>query len=115
MSDDTKLHAICDAAAVVPDTPVQAWLEGVAYAVFTIGGRYYVTQDSCTHGPGSMSEGLVMGEEVECPFHQGRFHIPSGRPTAAPCTEALRVWTAQAVEGKICIDPRERRTTERGS
>jgi nitrite reductase/ring-hydroxylating ferredoxin subunit len=31
-------------------------------------------------------EGFVDGEEVECPFHQGRFHIPTGHPSAPPCT-----------------------------
>jgi nitrite reductase/ring-hydroxylating ferredoxin subunit len=101
------LRALCDAAAVAPDAPVQARHEGIAYAIFNLDGRFYVTQDNCTHGPGLLSEGLAIGEEVECPFHQGRFHIPTGRATLAPCTEPLRIWTARVVDGKICIDPLE--------
>ena len=100
---------LCDAEAVAEDTPVQATHEGAVYAVFTREGAYYVTQDLCTHGPGNLSEGFIEACEVECPFHQGRFNFITGAPTAAPCTEALRVWTAQVVDGKVCIDPQERR------
>ncbi len=103
--DQTKLVALCAAADVKPDTPVRAEIDGEGYAVFVIDGAYYVTQDLCTHGPGSLSEGFVEGCEVECPFHQGRFNIKTGEPTAPPCSEPVRVWTGQVVDGKVCIDP----------
>jgi nitrite reductase/ring-hydroxylating ferredoxin subunit len=105
--DPSKLVSLCPTAGVTPDVPVRAEIEGNAYAVFVVDGQYYVTQDICTHGPGSMSEGFVEGGEVECPFHQGKFDIRSGAPTAPPCTEALRTWTAQVVNGHVCIDPDE--------
>jgi nitrite reductase/ring-hydroxylating ferredoxin subunit len=95
---------LCDAVAVAADVPARVEHNGTAYAVFLLGDRHYVTQDACTHGPGSLAEGFVDGEEVECPFHQGRFHIPTGQPTAPPCTEPLRVWPARVIDGRICID-----------
>jgi nitrite reductase/ring-hydroxylating ferredoxin subunit len=76
----------------------------LAYAVFRVNGQFYVTQDDCTHGPGSLAEGWVEGEEVECPFHQGRFHIPTGQPTAPPCTVPLRIWPARLIDGAIYIE-----------
>jgi nitrite reductase/ring-hydroxylating ferredoxin subunit len=98
---------LCDAREVAPGTARRAEAGGRTYAVFNVGGTLYVTQDECTHGPGLLSEGYLLDDEVECPFHQGRFHIPSGRPTFAPCTEGLRVWTAHVVDGRVCIDPEE--------
>jgi|SRR5882724_3335971 len=106
---EAQLVLLCAAAEVEPDTPVQVMLNNVAYAVFNLDGQFYVTQDQCTHGPGSLAEGFVMGTEIECPFHQGRFDICTGRPTAAPCTEALRTWTAHIIDGQIFVDPAERR------
>ncbi|TPG44919.1 non-heme iron oxygenase ferredoxin subunit [Roseomonas nepalensis] len=105
MTLEDELQALCDTTAVEGDTPVRAELAGEAYAVFLVDGAYYVTQDLCTHGPGSLAEGFVEGGEIECPFHQGKFDIRTGEPTAPPCTEALRTWDARVVEGKVCIDP----------
>jgi len=101
---------LCDVRDVAPGTAVRAEAGGRTYAVFNVGGTLFVTQDECTHGPGLLSEGLVLEDEfeVECPFHQGRFHIPTGKPTFAPCTEALRIWTAVVVDGRVCIDPDQR-------
>jgi nitrite reductase/ring-hydroxylating ferredoxin subunit len=108
--DDTQLTALCAAADVDDVTPVRVEVCGTAFAVFRVAGRHYVAQDTCTHGPGSLAEGFVDGEEIECPFHQGRFHIPTGRPSAPPCTVPLRVWEVHLVDGQVCIDVDAERT-----
>jgi nitrite reductase/ring-hydroxylating ferredoxin subunit len=108
--DDTQLTALGAAADVDDDTPVRVETRGAAFAVFCIGGRHYVTQDACTHGPGSLAEGFVDGEEIECPFHQGRYHIPTGHPSAPPCTVPLRIWEARVLGGNVCIDLNAGRT-----
>jgi nitrite reductase/ring-hydroxylating ferredoxin subunit len=99
------LRPLCAVAEVAPGSAARAELAGKVYAVFNLAGRFYVTQDQCTHGPGSLSDGLIEGEEIECPFHAGRFHIPTGRPVAAPCIEPIRCWTAEIVDGTVYIDP----------
>ena len=101
--------ALCAAADVGPDAPRRVVLGNEAYAVFNLDGQFYATQDQCTHGPGSLAEGFVMGTEIECPFHQGRFDIRTGQPTAAPCIQALRTWTVHAIDGRLFIDPAEHR------
>ena len=106
MSDET-LTPLCDASEVAPGCAFRAEVNGCAYAVYNVEGTYYVSQDECTHGPGYLSEGYILDLEIECPFHQGRFHIPSGTATCAPATEALKVWKVCLVEGKVCINPAE--------
>jgi nitrite reductase/ring-hydroxylating ferredoxin subunit len=106
--DGRQLAPLCAAAEIPPGSAARAELRGKAYAVFNLGGRFYVTQDQCTHGPGTLSDGFVEGEEIECPFHGGRFHIPSGKPSGAPCTEPLACWPAEIVDGRVCIDPTQR-------
>jgi nitrite reductase/ring-hydroxylating ferredoxin subunit len=105
MMTGLKMQALCDGANVPAGAALRAELGGEVYAVFNVDGRFYVAQDHCTHGPGSLSEGFVEGEEIECPFHAGRFHIPTGQPVAPPCTVPLKIWTAEVIDGKICIDP----------
>jgi nitrite reductase/ring-hydroxylating ferredoxin subunit len=108
------LVALCAAADVETETPLRVVLDNEAYAVFNIDGLFYVTQDQCTHGPGSLAEGFIVGTQVECPFHQGRFDICTGRPTAAPCMVPLRTWTVWVVDGQLFIDPSERRRSPLG-
>ena len=105
--NDRKLVPLCGVSDVAPGCVLRAESGGCVYAVFNVEGSIHVTQDECTHGPGALSEGYVLDDEVECPFHQGRFHIASGRATCAPATDPLKVWTVRFVEGKVCIDPAE--------
>ncbi|HKA45520.1 MAG TPA: non-heme iron oxygenase ferredoxin subunit [Burkholderiales bacterium] len=106
MSDE-ELIPLCDASEVAPGCALRAEGQGCVYAVYNVGGNYYVTQDECTHGPGLLSEGYVIEDEIECPWHQGRFHIPSGQATCSPATEPIKVWKVRLVNGKVCIDPAE--------
>ena len=104
---DAKLVPLCGVSDVAPGCALRAESGGCVYAVFNVEGTIHVTQDDCTHGPGSLSEGDLLDDEVECPFHQGRFHIASGQATFAPATEPLKVWTVRLVDGRVCIDPAE--------
>lgn len=75
-----------------------------AYAVYKLGDEYFVSIDECTHGPGSLGEGTIIGEEIECPFHQGRFFIRTGQPSYPPCTDPIRVWPGHIEGDQIWID-----------
>lgn len=107
MRTASAMRFLCHASAIPSGSALRAELCGDAYAVFNVNGRFYVTQDQCTHGPGLLSEGVVEGQEVECPFHGGRFDLRSGQPAAPPCTVPIKIWTAQVIDGKILIDPAE--------
>lgn len=107
MANDSRRLALCNSSDVWEDVPLRCERNGVTYAVFVLEGDYFVLNDMCSHGPGSLSDGYVEGCEVECPFHQGRFDIRSGQPTAPPCSEPVRSWTAHVVDGRVEIDPNE--------
>jgi len=98
------LVELCRVADVSPDQPLRCELNGEELAVFQVGATYYVTQDHCTHGPGSLADGYLDGEEIECPFHQGRFNVISGQATMAPCTVPLRIWTVTVRDGGVYVD-----------
>ena len=108
-ADGKTLLALCSTGEVDADTPARVPTATMDYAVFELDGDYFVTQDLCTHGPGSLAEGFIEGSDIECPFHQGKFDIRTGRPSAPPCSEALRIWTVHLVGDQVCIDPAEHR------
>jgi nitrite reductase/ring-hydroxylating ferredoxin subunit len=105
MTDTSSLLDLCAAAEVPEGGALKVERDGLVLAVFNLAGTFYVTDDACTHGPGSLSEGEIDGEIVECNFHNGAFHIPTGRVEAPPCMVPLRTYPVQLVDGKVCIDP----------
>lgn len=69
---------------VTEDTPLSATVEGRPVGVYLLNGSYYAMEDICPHAEALLSQGFVEGEEIECPLHGARFHIPSGKCTREP-------------------------------
>lgn len=92
---------MADAADLEEDDAVRVDVRGHAYAVFNSGGEFYVTDDRCTHQEASLSDGYVQDDTVECPRHQGVFHLPSGKAMCPPLTRSLRVYPARVDDGKV--------------
>src|SRR5207244_7511982 len=105
MTDTATLLDLCSTAEVPEGGAVKVERDGLVLAIFNLGGRFFVTDDACTHGPGSLSEGEDDGEIVECNFHNGAFHILTGRVEAPPCMVPLRTYQVSVLNGQVCIEP----------
>ena len=70
--------ALCKTDEVAVGAAIKVETNGLTLAVFNVGGRFYVMDDMCTHGPGSLSEGYIEDDVVECDFHNGAFNIRTG-------------------------------------
>jgi nitrite reductase/ring-hydroxylating ferredoxin subunit len=73
-------------------------------AVFNVDGAFYVTNDACTHGPGSLSEGFLEGDQIECNFHQGVFNVRTGEVVQPPCVVPVKTYTTVVEEGVVYIE-----------
>jgi nitrite reductase/ring-hydroxylating ferredoxin subunit len=72
---------------------VQAFEVGdLRLAVYNIAGKFYVTDDECTHAAASLADGMLEGDLIECTLHFGAFHVPTGAVTAPPCELPLRTY-----------------------
>ena len=91
-------------ADVAPGTALKFEEAGLELAVFNVDGTFYVTDDHCTHGPGSLSEGFLDGEIIECNFHQGQFNVRTGEVVLPPCIEAVRTYPTFVRDGKVMIE-----------
>ena len=74
----------------------------ILIALYNVGGTFYATSDICTHAHAHLSDGYIEGDIVECPLHQGRFHIPSGKAVSAPVTEDVRTYPVR-VDGRSIL------------
>jgi nitrite reductase/ring-hydroxylating ferredoxin subunit len=72
-------------------------------AVFNVAGSFHVTDDTCSHGNASLADGWLEGDEIECPFHQGRFCVRTGLATAFPAETPIRVYPSKVEEGQVWV------------
>jgi MocE subfamily Rieske [2Fe-2S] domain protein len=81
----------------------QLWVGELAIAVYRAEGQFYATQDLCTHEHAYLSDGVVVDCVVECPFHQGRFDIRTGKALGPPVIEPLETYPTKIVDGRLYV------------
>ena len=95
---------LCKAEDVAVGTALRVEAGSVIVAVFNIEGQFYVTDDACTHGPGSLSEGYIDGDVVECNFHNGQFNIKTGEVVSPPCMIPVKTYPTKVEGGVVVIE-----------
>lgn len=95
--------ALCRKSEVAQGQAIRIEKNGLVLAVFNLNGEYFVTDDTCTHGPGSLSEGSIEGDVVECDFHNGAFNIRTGEVVAPPCMIPLKTYVTQIEGDEVTI------------
>ena len=95
---------ICAQSEIAPDSAKAFEVGDRRLAVFNIGGRFYVTDDECTHAAASLADGMLEGEVIECAMHLGAFHVPTGEVKAPPCAVALRTYKVIREGDDVLVD-----------
>jgi naphthalene 1,2-dioxygenase system ferredoxin subunit len=105
MSEPNWIDAMA-ADALPADDVIGVEVAGLDIAIFTVGDALYATDNICTHGQARLCDGFLIGHEIECPLHQGRFDVRDGKATYEPAEEPLRSYPVK-VEGQrvwLCVD-----------
>ncbi len=97
-------HHVANTGDIEEEDVMPAKVGELELAIYNVEGDFYATSDICTHGQAQMSEGVVIDDIIECPLHQGRFHIPSGSAKGAPVSEALATYPVKVEDGKVYVD-----------
>ena len=67
-------------------------------AIFNIEGTYHAIDDTCTHRGGPLSEGMVVGNEVTCPWHGAIFDVTTGSVLGLPAPRSVASYEVR-IEG----------------
>lgn len=73
------------------------------FAIYRSGGGFFATDGLCTHERVHLADGLVLGFLIECPKHNGRFDIRSGKARKAPVCVDLRTYPVSVADGKVFL------------
>jgi nitrite reductase/ring-hydroxylating ferredoxin subunit len=95
---------LCNTSDVEVGSALRVERDDLTLAVFNIEGEFFVTDDACTHGPGSLSEGYIEDDIVECNFHNGQFNIKTGEVVAPPCMIPIKTYKTAVKNEKVFIE-----------
>jgi naphthalene 1,2-dioxygenase ferredoxin component len=102
--NEAPWHDVADAAAVPDGDIVGAVVAGREIGLVRLGDEFHAIDATCTHGNASLCGGFVEPDgSIECPLHQGRFDVRSGRALCEPLTQDLVVHELRLEDGRLWV------------
>ncbi|CAA9554106.1 MAG: hypothetical protein AVDCRST_MAG59-2022 [uncultured Thermomicrobiales bacterium] len=65
--------------------------------LINLNGEFFALSDICTHQDASLSDGEIIGDELECPLHGGAFEIRTGQPASFPVVVPVETYAVRVV------------------
>ena len=102
MSEWVRVCAVDD---IEPEDLIRFDHAGRTFAVYrSPGGEFFATDGYCTHEQTHLADGVVIGDVVECPKHNGRFDYRTGRALGAPVLVDLVAYPVRIENGSVYLD-----------
>ena len=102
-STPTRIR-LCHADDIAAGGTLKVGHGNLFLSVFNVDGEFFVTDDACTHGPGSLSEGELYGDVIECNFHGGQFNVRTGGVVGPPCIVPVKTYKVTVEDGNVFIE-----------
>jgi len=94
----------CNASEIEEEDLIRFDHNGATYCIYHTINGFYATAGMCTHEAEHLELGFVMDMVIECPLHQGRFDIATGKALGAPVCVDLKTFAVKEQDGKIFLD-----------
>ena len=96
-------HDACATDDIDDEDLITMDVAGSQVALYNTPEGFFATQAMCTHEEESLDGGLVMEGVIECPRHQGRFCVRSGKALSAPATVDLKIYEVKVENNRIFV------------
>lgn len=83
---------------IVPGQGKMIEVSGKKIALFNVEGYVYAIDDTCTHRGGPLSEGILDGKQVTCPWHGAVYDVTTGEVLGPPAPKGVARYNVR-VEG----------------
>jgi NADPH-dependent 2,4-dienoyl-CoA reductase/sulfur reductase-like enzyme/nitrite reductase/ring-hydroxylating ferredoxin subunit len=96
-----------DPGSLAENSPLLGHFEGEAVILVQQGDNIFAIGATCTHYNGPLSEGLVVGETIRCPWHHARFSLLTGEAEGAPALNPVTCFKVEHKDGKVRVDRKQ--------
>ena len=70
---------VADASDIPPSRGQRVEAGGLAIAVFNLDGQFFALEDTCPRDDGSLSQGDLFGDLVQCPIEACKYELATGK------------------------------------
>lgn len=83
------------------EKPTRAVADGVSLVLVRRGPRIYALSETCPHLGGPLSEGKLVGDAIQCPWHASELALEDGHVVNGPTTFPAHCYETRIRGGKI--------------
>ena len=94
-------------SSLVDRKPVRIEVDGEPVCVALIDDQVFAVGDTCTHANVALSEGDIVGYDIECWLHGSRFDMRTGAPDSPPAVTPLPKYLVDIV-GDLAVIERKK-------
>ena len=100
----TEWQAVGSVSDIAPGRVGVVWVGDREIAICNVDGQFYAIDNICTHDGGSLDQGELEGNEIECPRHGARFDVTTGAAIQLPAFEPVEAYPVQVEGDTIMVD-----------
>ena len=93
--------AVLPESQLADDKPTQAMVQGVPILLVRRAGRLFAMADTCSHFGGPLSDGKLVDNCIECPYHASRFDLEDGHVVNGPAVHPQPCLEVRTRDGQI--------------
>jgi NADPH-dependent 2,4-dienoyl-CoA reductase/sulfur reductase-like enzyme/nitrite reductase/ring-hydroxylating ferredoxin subunit len=98
LTQGVEPHAVPDGGVLV------GHVRGEPVLLARRGAEVFAVGAKCSHYGGPLGEGLLVGDEVRCPWHHAAFSLRTGAVVRAPGLDPIACFDVATRDGKLVVD-----------
>ena len=102
---ESGFEKVADTGELSPGEMKSVSLSHGEVLLANVGGNFYAISDTCTHRGGTLSDGDLDGEQVQCPLHGAIFNVITGEVHNPPAQEGVQAHEVRISGNDILVGP----------
>lgn len=97
-------HKLCDVSEIPEGSCKTFIVEETRIALYNVSGKFYATQNHCTHKGAQLVKGQLEGSSIECPQHGWKFNVKTGECLSPSHGRKLRLYLVSVELGSVTVE-----------